>query len=236
MTIIVVASTKGGVSKTTTALNLGVAATLDGKRVLMVDADGGHSLRTAMIVRNDRADRERAARPRAPKFRDDLPFIDSDVFHGSDILKKLRAREPDYDLVIVDLGGEGNASVDTRLALLAAHRVIVPCRTSRNDTIRLAALHDAVAEAKTINEKLSAHIFPAQASTHAQKKDVLDFYDDIFEHFQYTHFQPMRSVMRDRDPYRYWSFDGEGVLEKRANRDTRPAQDEIRSIYAEATQ
>jgi chromosome partitioning protein len=236
MTIVVVASTKGGVSKTTTALNLGVAATLEGKKVLLVDADSGHSLRAAMIVRHERGERERERRPGDAGFRDDLPFIDSDVMHGPDLLHKLKAREPHYDLIIVDVGGEGQASTDTRLALLAARRVIVPCRTSRNDTVRLAALHDAVKEAKGINADLSALIFPAQASTHAKKKDVLDFYDDIFKHFGYHEFAPMFAVMRDRDPYKHWAFDGEGVLEKRANRDTRPAQDEVREIYAEAVQ
>jgi chromosome partitioning protein len=236
MTIVVVASTKGGVSKTTTALNLGVAATLEGKKVLLVDADSGHSLRAAMIVRHERSDAQKARRPGDAGFRADLPFIDSDVMHGSDLFNKLKAREPHYDLIVVDVGGEGQASTDTRLALLAAHRVVVPCRTSRNDTVRLLALHDAVKEAKGINSGLTAHIFPAQASTHAKKKDVIGFYGDIFEHFGYHEFAPMLAVMRDRDPYRYWAQDGEGVLEKRTNRDTRPAQDEVREIYAEVMQ
>jgi chromosome partitioning protein len=236
MTIIVVASTKGGVSKTTTALNMGVAATLEGKRVLLVDSDSGHSLRAAMIVRHERGDALRERKKGDAGYRADLPFIDSDVMHGSDLFQKLKAREPHYDVVIVDVGGEGQASTDTRLALLAAHRVVVPCRTSRNDTVRLHALHEAVKEAKGLNSDLRALIFPAQASTHAKKKDVLAFYDDIFEHFGYHEFTPMLSVMRDRDPYKYWALDGEGVLEKRANRDTRPAQDEVREIYAEAMQ
>jgi chromosome partitioning protein len=236
MTIIVVASTKGGVSKTTTALNLGIAATLEGKKVLLVDADSGHSLRAAMVVREERGDASKPRKPGEAGHRADLPFIECDEMHGPDLLKRLKAREPHYDVVIVDLGGEGQGSRDTRLALLAAHRVIVPCRTSRNDTVRLAPLHEAVKEAKTMNESLTAHIFPAQASTHAKKKDVLDFYDDIFEYFEYREFRPMRAVMRDRDPYKHWARDGEGVLEKRATRDTRPAQDEVRAIYAEVMQ
>jgi chromosome partitioning protein len=68
-TILAIANNKGGVAKTTSALNLGVALSARGKRVLLVDMDGQASLSLALPLRDPR--------PRPPK---DSPVPERDRF------------------------------------------------------------------------------------------------------------------------------------------------------------
>ena len=231
MPIFAVANTKGGVSKTTTTLNLAVAATLDGKRVLMVDADPGQSLRKASGTRDERGDADKARTPDDPKYRADLPFIESITLFGRDIDRQLKAKAGDYDLILVDVGGEGQGALEVRKTLLVANRVIVPCRPTPADTTRLEAMHDMVSEAKGINEALTAHLFPVQANPNARSSDVIDFYKAAAKYFE---FDMLSTIIRAREAYKSWAWDGEGVLEKPKNAANRPAQEEVRQLYAEA--
>jgi chromosome partitioning protein len=231
--IIAIANTKGGVAKTTTALNLGVAATIDGKKVLLVDADNGGSLRSAMKVREGRSeDRERDADD--PKRRTDLAFIPSIPMDGPDIDKNLREQAKHYDVVIVDVGGEGQGAMETRKTLLVADRVVVPCVPASAEVVRLEALHGMIRHLREsgLNESLIAHLFPVRANPGAASKDVSTFYKKVAKHGYYL-FDYMSAVLRTREAYKTWADDGEGVLEKGNNRDTRDAKTEVRNLYAE---
>ena len=50
--VIAIANEKGGVGKTTTAVNLGIGLVRDGKRVLLIDADPQGSLTVCLGVKN----------------------------------------------------------------------------------------------------------------------------------------------------------------------------------------
>ncbi|KVN83480.1 AAA family ATPase [Burkholderia ubonensis] len=231
MSITVIAHTKGGVSKSTTSLNLGVTLVYAGKRVLLVDSDTGQSLRTFSIARNDRADTTITRGPNDPKLRTDLPFVEVITLRGRDLHKQLLAKQGDYDEIIVDVGGEGHGAVEIRSALLVAQRVVTPCRPNPADVARLDAMNDMISEARTFNPTLDAMLFASQAHTNAQASDVVDFYTDSAK---FTEFRTLETVMYNRVPFSSWAKDGEAVIEQRPrDKGVKAALSEVESLFAE---
>lgn len=213
MPITVVAHTKGGVSKTTTAINLAAMLTKAGARVLLVDSDSGQSARKWAAVRADR---------------DDLPLIECMTLFGKDTHRQLKAKLGDYQEIIVDAGGEGHGADEIRLALLVAKRVLTPCRPTRADTARLDAMHSMIIDARMMNEDLDAMLFPVQASTNARSNDVGDFYADAAE---YPEYRLLDTVVRSRDPYKLWAKTGEAIFEQK--RPNKLALGEMTQLYNE---
>ncbi|MBP2667324.1 MAG: hypothetical protein H6Q76_2304, partial [Firmicutes bacterium] len=98
MKVIVVANQKGGVGKSTVSCNLGVAAVMEGKKTLIIDADPQGSSATFRTVRQ--SDNLKVISIVKPTIHKDIPDFTS------------------FDLVIVDSGGRDSAVF--RSAIVAA--------------------------------------------------------------------------------------------------------------------
>jgi septum site-determining protein MinD len=157
-TVLVVTSGKGGVGKSTTALNLGVGLGIDGHSVVLVDADLGMANLGAMVgVENDPAlhdvlagdaDVESAVVSEGEAFgvvpggRDLAEYAGADPDRLPGVLATLAGR---YEYVVVDAGaGLGYADV---VPIDAADEVILvttPSEAAIGDTAKLASFSGSV--------------------------------------------------------------------------------------------
>lgn len=108
--IFTIGNTKGGVGKSTMALNLAIALAARGRRVWIVDGDRQGTTSTAMGIR--------AAAGK-------LPFIHcSHLPDGDQLHAALVAEAAQFDCVVVDAGGRDSTAL--RAALVLSAVVVVP--------------------------------------------------------------------------------------------------------------
>ena len=138
--IIAIANNKGGIAKTTTAINLGASLAARGERVLLIDYDPQGNLTTALRVRETPiyeylGNPDKTVTPAvvsgnlsAVPSSLDLAKCDTEFANDpnrnyllTDVLEPLR---PDYDFIIVDCAP--NIGFTTITALCAADGVIIP--------------------------------------------------------------------------------------------------------------
>ena len=134
-----VASGKGGVGKSTTAVNLAVALALAGRDLLLVDGD---EQGTALTFTQLRAERLGEAGYTAV------------ALTGAALRSQVRQLASKYDDIIIDVGGRDTGSL--RAALTVADTLLVPVQPRSFDVWALDQVSALVAEAREINEGLRA--------------------------------------------------------------------------------
>ncbi len=107
MKMLAIANQKGGVGKSTLAVNLGLTAVAQGARVLLVDADPQGSAALWAAARNE-----------------ELPRFDTMQLSKPILHRELPRVGAGYDLVLIDVGGRDSATF--RSALVAADEVLIP--------------------------------------------------------------------------------------------------------------
>jgi len=134
--IIGVLNQKGGVGKTTIAVNLAAVFARDGNRVLLVDADPQGSSLAWSAARESRPPFPVVGMPK-PTLHRDLPDV---------------AR--DYDIVVID--GAPRVNELGRAAIMASDVVIIPVQPSPYDVWATQDIVGLIREAQIFKEKLKA--------------------------------------------------------------------------------
>lgn len=127
--IVAICNVKGGVGKTTLAINVAVARALAGKDVLLIDGDRQGTAEIALSLRSDNKT------PVACAKYDDGKILLAQVLHQA---KK-------YDDIVIDSGGRDSSAL--RAALYVADRLVVPFAPRSFDSWSLADMSSLVDQA-----------------------------------------------------------------------------------------
>jgi len=134
MSIIAILNTKGGVGKTTTALNLVIARALAGRDVLAIDGDRQGSLIAALANRGE-------AGPAIPV----AHYPDGKVLRQQVMLARER-----YQDICIDAGGRDSTAL--RAALSLADLVLIPFQPRSFDVWALDDMATLLDEARTVRD------------------------------------------------------------------------------------
>lgn len=156
--IITVGNTKGGVGKSTVAVNLAASLAMRGRDVWLVDGDRQRTAQTAIT--------NRLAAGREPGIPADL-YADGQTLR----LQVLQKRDK-YQDIIIDAGGRDSASL--RAALVLSDVVLIPFQPRSFDVWALADISTLVQEARSVRDGLKAYVFLNMADPSATSTDNAD--------------------------------------------------------------
>jgi chromosome partitioning protein len=132
---------KGGVGKTTLATNMAILRSLEGKDVLLVDADDQGTATDFTSVRNETMGDQGAG-------------YTSIKLHGAAVRSELLRMRDKYDDIVIDVGGRDTAG--QRAALSIANVYVVPFLPGSFDVWTLDSVAALVEECRAFNDELRA--------------------------------------------------------------------------------
>lgn len=147
--VIVVGSTKGGVGKTTIALNIAIARALQGRDVWLIDADRQATASTALAIRGESGK---------------LPAIATAHYpDGGALRSQLQHQRNKFQDVVIDAGGRDSTAL--RAALVLSDLVLVPFQPRSIDVWAVADIAALIEEARSMRDGLEAFGFLNLADT-----------------------------------------------------------------------
>ena len=191
--IIAVGNEKGGVGKSTIAINLAVEFTGSGKKVLLIDADIQKSTSMFSNIRREQAN---------------LPEIVVIEKTGASLDKDVKALESGFDIVLIDTGGRD--SIEMRKSMLISDKFIIPLITSQLDAWSFEKIYKLYQEAQVFNSKLKAYVVLNKITANwksKEKDEMLEFLKDFPE------VKILGSYLKDRAIYRKSISEGKGITE-----------------------
>jgi len=211
--ILLCGAEKGGVGKSTVAVNMAAMAARKGRDVLLVDADKQLSSSMWAALRKGLNDEE-------------LPKVTTIQLSGKNLHQEVKALVPKFQDVVIDAGGRD--SVELRAALLVADRLLVPVRPSQFDLWSLTTVDRLVNDARVINPDLAVFVVLNFASTNPSVKEAeeaREFIESEFPDMTLT-----KAVLSERIAYRRASGAGKSVPEFEA---ASYAAHEVRTLFKE---
>jgi len=167
--IIVSGGIKGGSGKSTVAVNLAVMRAMEGKDVLLVDADDQETVTDFTILRNESLE--------------DGAGYTTVALRGKAIRTEVLRMKKKYDDIIVDCGGRD--TTNQRAALSIADMYLIPFVPRSFDVWTLDHVEKLVDEMQTINPDLQPFIFLNRADHQGHDNDDAVEYFREYETLKY---------------------------------------------------
>jgi chromosome partitioning protein len=192
--IVTVGNTKGGVGKTTLAVNLAIARALAGRDVWLIDGDRQGTAQTAISIRSENGQ---------------APGISCATYpDGATLRAQVQQQASKFDDIIIDAGGRDSTAL--RAALVLSDILLVPFQPRSYDVWALKDIAALVDEARSVRDGLKAYAVlncadPGEAST-----DNLEAAQAVAEVSQ---FQYLDAPIRRRKAYANAAGAGLSVLE-----------------------
>jgi chromosome partitioning protein len=153
--ILVCGGIKGGSGKTTLATNFAIMRALDGRDVLLVDADDQESATDFTVWRNETTH--------------DHCGYTSIQLRDRAVLTELRKLRDKYDDIIIDTGGRDTQS--QRAALTLAHVLMVPFVPRSLDVWTMEKVEALVEDIRVVNPDLQVYAFLNRADPSGAEND-----------------------------------------------------------------
>lgn len=141
--IVAVASTKGGVGKTTVALNIAIARAIQGRDVWLIDGDRQGTASTALAIRGEAGKQPAIATAHYPE--------------GGALRSQLMHQRDKFQDIIIDVGGRDSTAL--RAALTLADVVLVPFQPRSIDVWAIADITALIEEARAMGANMKAYGF-----------------------------------------------------------------------------
>lgn len=153
--ILAVGNVKGGVGKTTLAVNLAIALSQSGRDVLLIDGDEQGTAAAFTELRT-------AAKG--------SPGYTAVSLQGAAIRTQVRQLAPKYADIVIDVGGRDTGSL--RAALTIADVVLIPVKPRSFDLWGVDQTADLIQEAREINDQLRAVAVLNEADAQGKDNDA----------------------------------------------------------------
>ena len=154
--VLAIGNVKGGVGKTTLAVNLTIALSRQKRDVLLIDGD---EQATAMAFTDLRSAQK-----------DGKPGYTAVALHGKAIRDQTRQLVPKYTDIVIDVGGRDTGSL--RAALTVAETVVVPVQPRSFDVWGVDQTADLVRDARQINQHLRALVVLNNADSQGKDNEA----------------------------------------------------------------
>lgn len=139
--IITVGNTKGGVGKTTLALNIAIARALAGREVWLIDGDRQGTAQSAISIRAEAGQ---------------VPGISCATYpDGPTLRAQVQQQAKRFDDIVIDAGGRDSTAL--RAALILSDVLLVPFQPRSFDVWALEDIASLIDEARSVRDGLRAY-------------------------------------------------------------------------------
>ncbi len=156
--IVTVGNTKGGVGKTTLAVNLAIARALEGRKVWLIDGDRQGTAQIAMTLRHEAAHSPGIACAHYPD--------------GATLRGQVQHQRTQFDDIIIDAGGRDSTAL--RAALVLCDVLLVPFQPRSYDVWALNDMALLIQEAQSVRDHLRAYAVLNGADPGERSSDNLE--------------------------------------------------------------